>query len=99
MTKVLEGSISIMYKQDKVWVKRKQQKISGVTLEGHYGDSDAVRNKILFDTDEQGNFSLEFNSGYNDTLVFSYNDGVKNYKSTKISHNGDAKLVVVLKEE
>ena len=98
-TKVLEGSICIMYKHDKVWVKRKQQKISGVTLEDHYGDSDAVRTKLQFDTDEQGNFSLEFNGGYNDTLVFSYSDGAKKYKSTKISHNGDAKLTVVLKEE
>ena len=76
-TKVLEGSICIMYKHDKVWVKRKQQKISGVTLEDHYGDSDAVRTKLQFDTDEQGNFSLEFNGGYNDTLVFSYSDGAK----------------------
>lgn len=98
-TKVLEGSICIMYKHDKVWVKRKQQKISGVTLEDHYGDSDAVRTKLQFDTDEHGNFSLEFNGGYNDTLVFSYSDGAKKYKSTKISHNGDAKLTVVLKEE
>lgn len=98
-TKVLEGSICIMYKHDKVWVKRKQQKISGVTLEDHYGDSDAVRTKLQFDTDELGNFSLEFNGGYNDTLVFSYSDGAKKYKSTKISHNGDAKLTVVLKEE
>ena len=98
-TKVLEGSICIMYKHDKVWVKRKQHKLSGVTLEDHYGDSDAVRTKLQFDTDEQGNFSLEFNGGYNDTLVFSYSDGAKKYKSTKISHNGDAKLTVVLKEE
>lgn len=98
-TKVLEGSISIMYRKDKVWVKRKQQKISGVTLEDHYGDSDAVRTKLQFDTDEQGNFSLEFNGGYNDTLVFSYTDGAKKYKSNEIQHAGDAKLTVVLKEE
>lgn len=99
MTKVLEGSVSLMYKHENVWVKRKQQKISGVTLEIHYGDSDAVRTKLQFDTDEQGNFSLESKGGYNDTLVFSYSGGGKKYKSTKISHNGDAKLVVVLKEE
>ena len=99
MTKVLEGTVSLMYKHENVWVKRKQQKISGVTLEIHYGDSDAVRTKLQFDTDEQGNFSLESKGGYNDTLVFSYSGGGKKYKSTKISHNGDAKLVVVLKEE
>ena len=98
-TKVLEGTVSIMYKHENVWVKRKQQKISGVTLEDHYGDSDAVRTKIQFDTDEQGNFSLEFNGGYDDTLVFHYTDGVKKYKSNEIKHSGDAKLLVVLKED
>ena len=36
------------------------------------------------ETDEQGNFSLEFNGGYDDTLVFHYADGVKKYKSNEI---------------
>ena len=98
-TKVLEGSVCLMYKQNNVWVKKKQQKISGVILEDYYGDTDAVRTKLMFDTDDNGNFSLEFKGGYDDNLVFKFSDGVKNYKSTKITHDGDAKLSVVLKEE
>lgn len=98
-TRVLEGTISIMYKQDKVWVKKKQQKVTGVILKDYYDETDAVRTELSFDTDDQGNFSLEFSGRSNDNLVFFYNDGTKKYKSTKIKQHGDAKLSVVLKEE